>query len=191
MAEQETDKLLKNNLNKDFVYNFFITNKLDEYILEKYIGYFDEFYQFERIVSNEVPEDWWIEFIEKEADIYLLWCLISVYQILSKSFLEKHSNKLIWDLISEYQNLSEDFIERHANKVDWVGISSRQKLSEPFIEKNCDKVDWYMISKHQKLSESFIERHSEEVDWNSISSFQKLSEEFINFIISEIIRRIY
>ena len=178
MVEQETDKLLKNNLNKDFVYNFFITNKLDEYILEKYIGYFDEFYQFERIVSNEVPEDWWIEFIEKEADIYLLWCLVSDSQDISESFIERHSNKVNWKLISIYQKLSEEFIEKHSKKLNWGMISIHQKLSEGFIERHSEEVVWYYISKHQKLSESFIERHSDKVNWKSIAEYQDLSEDF-------------
>ena len=178
MAEQETDKLLKNNLNKDFVYNFFITNKLDEYILEKYIGYFDEFYQFERIVSNKVPEEWWIEFVENKFGIKELWDIISFSQILSEVFIERHSNEVNWRFISMYQNLSEGFIERHLNKVDWYWISKYQILSESFIERHCKEVNWYFISRFQKLSEEFIEKHSDKLNWKSIAEYQDLSEDF-------------
>ena len=179
MTEQEVKELLRNNLNICFISDFFVINKLDESILEKYIGYFDEFYRFEKIVSNEVPEGWWIEFVENELDIEDLWYFISRHQILSESFINKHSNKVNWFFISLCQELSESFIERYIDKVNWNMISCEQKLSEEFIERHYDKVSWLCISKHQKLSEEFIERHSEEVNWYLISKCQKLSDIFL------------
>ena len=186
MTEEKMKELLKNNLNKNYISKFFEYENLEEEFIERYIGYFDEFYQFEKIVSNEVPENWWIEFIENEFGIEELWSLISVYQKLSEGFIERHSNKVNWYFISSCQKFSEKFIEKHSDKVDWVGISSKQKLSEPFIEKNCDKVDWYFISKHQNLSESFIEKHSDKVDWYMISQRKNISKQFIKKYKKEI-----
>ena len=117
MTEKELKELLKNNLNEDFVSNFFVKEKLDEEILEKYVGYFDPLYQFEKIVSEKTPENWWIEFIENEFDIEELWLYTSFFQKLSKEFIERHSNQVDWDYISECQNLSEEFIERYSSKV--------------------------------------------------------------------------
>ena len=178
MNKREVKEILKNNLNKYCVYNFFAKEKLDEDILEKYIGYFDEFYQFEKIVSEEVPEDWWIEFIEDKFGIEELWSLISKYQKLPESFIEKHIDKLNFSDISKFQKLSDDFISKYSDYLEWHLISCYQNLSESLIDRYSDKVDWYLISGNQKLSESFIEKHSKEVRWHLISKYQKLSEEF-------------
>ena len=155
MTEKELSQLLKFHLNEDFVSNLFVNEKLDEDILEKYVGYFDEFYRFEKIVCNEVPEDWWIEFIENEFGIEELWYYISKFQDLSEKFIERHFDKIDWNCISEYQKLSEGFIDRHSKKLNWNFISIHQKLSEGFIAKHADKVDWFYISRFQKLSEEF------------------------------------
>ena len=163
MTEKKLSQLLRNNLNKDFVSDLFAKEKLDESILEKYIGYFDEFYQFEKIACNEVPEDWWIEFVENEFGIEELWDMISIFQELSEEFIERHSNEVDWYFISIHQELSESFIERYFDKIDWFWISKHQKLSESFIEKHSDKVDWGMILIFQKLSDGFIKKHSKEV----------------------------
>ena len=95
MTEQEVKELLKNNLKEKFVFNFFKKEKLDESILEKYVGYFDPLYQFEKIVLEKTPENWWIEFVENELDIEDLWYFISRHQNLSESFIERHSDKVI------------------------------------------------------------------------------------------------
>ena len=163
MTEKKLSQLLRNNLNKDFVSDFFAKEKLDEDILEKYIGYFDPLYQFEKIVLGEVPEDWWIEFIENEFGIEELWDMISIFQELSEEFIERHSKEVDWYFISIHQELSESFIERYFDKIDWFWISKHQKLSESFIEKHSDKVDWGMILIFQKLSDGFIKKHSKEV----------------------------
>ena len=178
MTEEEVSQLLKNNLNEDFVYDFFITNKLDEDILEKYIGYFNLLYQFEKIVLEEEPENWWIEFVEKEINIQYLWNYISCFQKLSENFISRHFNQLNCREIFINQKLSESFIERNNDKMDWNLISKYQKLSESFIERYLDKVNWIWISSRQKLSEGFIEKHADKVDWFWISKCQKLSEEF-------------
>ena len=178
MKNKKISNLLKNNLNEQFITYFFKNEELDESILEKYIGYFDELYQFERIVSNEVPEDWWIEFVENEFDIQYLWTLISEYQILSELFIEKHSEEVNWSAISIYQKLSEGFIERHYKEVDWDYISKYQKLSESFIERYSKKVEWISISKYQILSEEFIEKHFDKVNRYSILKYQNISEKF-------------
>ena len=178
MTEEEVSQLLKNNLNEDFVYDFFITNKLDEDILEKYIGYFNLLYQFEKIVLEEEPENWWIEFVEKEINIQYLWNYISCFQKLSENFISRNFNQLNCREIFINQKLSESFIERNNDKMDWNLISKYQKLSESFIERYLDKVNWIWISSRQKLSEGFIEKHADKVDWFWISKCQKLSEEF-------------
>ena len=178
MTEEEVSQLLRNNLNEDFVYDLFITNKLDEDILEKYIGYFNLLYQFEKIVLEEEPENWWIEFVEKEINIQYLWNYISCFQKLSENFISRHFNQLNCREIFINQKLSEEFIERNNDKMDWNLISKYQELSESFIERHSDKVDWYLISKCQKLSEEFIERYSDKVNWNMILCNQTLSEEF-------------
>ena len=95
MTEQEVKELLKNNLKEKFVFNFFKKEKLDESILEKYIGHFDEPYQFEKIVLEKTPENWWIEFVKDNFYVEELWSCISKHQILSESFIEKHSDKVI------------------------------------------------------------------------------------------------
>ena len=122
MNEKEAVEFLKNNLNGEAVEEFFRTEKLSESFLEKYVGYFDELYQFEKISCNEDPEDWWIEFVENKFGI-----------------------KKLWKMISRFQDLSEEFIERHADEVDWFWISEDQKLSEDFIERHADEVDWSLI----------------------------------------------
>ena len=171
MTEENMKELLKNNLNKNYISKFFEYENLEEEFIERYIGYFDEFYQFEKIVSNEVPENWWIEFIENEFGIEELWSLISVYQKLSEGFIERHSNKVNWYFISSCQKLSEEFIERHSEEVDWCSISKFQKLSESFIEKHSEEVNWYIISKCQKLSDIFLKKHRKEIENGFFSSF--------------------
>ena len=47
------------------------------------------------------------------------WYLISEYQKLSESFIEKHNNKVDWYRISEYQTLSKKFIRKH-NIISWL-----------------------------------------------------------------------
>ena len=59
---------------KYYISDFFVYNKLDESILEKYIGYFDPLCQFEMIVTNKIPESWWIKFVENESVIKKLVC---------------------------------------------------------------------------------------------------------------------
>ena len=178
MTEQEVKELLKNNLNKVFVFRFFKNEKLDEEILEKYVGYFDPLYQFEKIVLEKSPEKWWIEFVENELDIQYLWTCISSNQKLSESFIDRHSKEVDWYFISIYQKLSEEFIEKHSKKVNWNMISQYQKLSEEFIEKYSDKICWESVSIYQKLSESFIERHSDKVNLIYVSNSQDLKELF-------------
>ena len=148
MTEQTVNQLLKFHLNEDFVYDFFKNYKLDEEILEKYVGYFDPLYRFEKIVLEEEPENWWIEFVENEFGIKKLWYMISRFQELSEGFIERHSKKVEWVEISINQNLSESFIERHSDKMNWNMISQYQKLSEDFIERHADEVDWYYIAKY-------------------------------------------
>ena len=65
-----------------------IRKKYSEKTLEKYIEYFN----------------------------YEDWFYISIYQILSEKFIEKHSDKVHWTNISWYQKLSEEFIEKHSDK---------------------------------------------------------------------------
>ena len=151
MNEKEAVEFLKNNLKGEAVEEFFRTEKLSESFLEKYVGYFDEFYQFENTVLGEMPENWWIDFIENEADIKKLWSFISEYQKLSESFIEKYSKKLSWYSISAHQKLSESFIERHADEVDWYCISWKQTLSEDFIERHDDEVDWKISLKDMMM----------------------------------------
>ena len=179
MTEQEIKELLKNNLNEYYVYNLFINEKLDESILEKYIGYFDPLCQFEMIVTNKIPESWWIKFVENESVIKKLWDIISTFQKLSEEFIERHFKELNYYSISEYQKLSEEFIEKYSKKLSWYSISKFQHLSEEFVERHSDKVNWHFISKFQKLSDDFIERHSDNVDWYYISIYKKVSEDFI------------
>ena len=179
MTEKEVSQLLKFHLNKDFVSNFFVKEKLDEDILEKYVGYFDPLYQFDIIASNKEPEEWWIEFVENKFGIKRLWLYTSSFQKLSELFIKKHSEEVDWCLISKYQELSEGFIEKNLELVSWYSISIYQKLSEDFIERHSDRLDWSLISIHQNLSEDFIERHVEEVNWGIIEKFQNLSKEFL------------
>ena len=108
----------------------------------------------------------------------------------NKRYLQKTLEKNIklfdendWEKVSIYQKLSESFIEKHSNKVDWYWISGYQDLSEKFIEKYSDKVYWGWICKYQNLSEQFIEKYSDKVEWWYISEFQVLS---LNFIIKNI-----
>jgi hypothetical protein len=69
-----------------------------------------------------------------------------------------------WNWVSIYQVLSEEFIEKHLNKLDLFYVSAFQKLSEKFIEKHSDKLNWDNISKFQKLSEQFIKKHINKIN---------------------------
>ncbi len=40
----------------------------------------------------------------------------------------KHEDKINWELVSQYQSLSETFIEKYANKLDWIYIAEYQTL---------------------------------------------------------------
>ena len=84
-----------------------------------------------------------------------------------------------WDEISIYQKLSKEFINEFKDYVDWCYISCHQNLSENFIREFQYKVKWKYISKYQKLSEDFIREFQDDVDWDEISEYQKLSSEFI------------
>lgn len=87
------------------------------------------------------------------------WWYMSVYQVLTESFIDKYKDKVKWDIISVMQVLSEEFIEKHNDRVNWYGISDNQKLSEQFIEKHKNIVEWYLIIKHQNLSYVFLDKH--------------------------------
>ena len=151
----------------------FLVEALGEVITECYKSVTNKIKILEEITDIEKFFDDYID------DFEVNWNYISLYQKLSKEFIEKHKNKIDWDRISIYQTLSEEFIEKHYDKVKWYFISIYQKLSESFIKKHSNKVDWDNISQHQTLSEDFIEKYNDKVNWWNISEYQKLSEEFI------------
>jgi hypothetical protein len=89
-------------------------------------------------------------------------------------FTKKH-----WEYISLYQILSETFIEKYKDLVDWLYISRCQILSESFIDQNSDKVYWYCISEYQNLSENFILNNLEYININQLEHNRHISKETI------------
>jgi len=80
-------------------------------------------------------------------------------------------------LVSQYQKLSESFIDKFQDRVDWHYISIYQKLSEEFIKKFQGKLNLYYISKYQKLSQAFIKKYNikiSENNWLYVSEYQKM-----------------
>ena len=88
-----------------------------------------------------------------------------VYDIRNKCFdmLDNNKKKINWDWISVYQTLSKSFIEKYKDKVDWYCISRYQTLSESFIEKYKNKVNWYCISQYQTLSKEFKKKYMDKL----------------------------
>ena len=111
------------------------------------------------LIDNKYSIDELEAFIDNNELTYNDWCNISVYQILTETFIEKYSDKIQWYITSAYQILSEAFIDKHSDRVNWYNISYNQILSEPIIEKYKDKVVWHYIMLYQKLSYEFMEKH--------------------------------
>jgi hypothetical protein len=92
------------------------------------------------------------------------WPLISKYQTLSESFIEKYSDRVSWHYISIYQRLSEEFIIKHSNKFDWRWISHYQKLYEEFIKKHINKIDIGCLMENKKVSKKTKNKIKKEIN---------------------------
>ena len=123
----------------------------------------------------------YIKLLDKNS-VRIDWFAISMCQILSEEFIDRHVNDVFWHSVSKYQKLSESFIAKHSSRVDWMEIFEFQKLSPMFIAVNAgnSSLYWTVISMFQKLNEKFIEAHADKVRWSVIFRCQSLSEEFID-----------
>ena len=111
------------------------------------------------------------------------WLCMSLYQILSESFIEKFEDKVHWYCISKYQTLSEPFIEKWKDKIDWYCISAWQTLSERFIEKWKYEVNWDCLLNNKNIhwhefSEEFFDRYNEYLNLKEIHKRRSFSKQF-------------
>ena len=111
------------------------------------------------------------------------WLCISLYHVLSESFIEKFQDKVDWNYISGFQELSESFIEKFEDKVEWFSISTFQKLSEPFIEKFEDKIHWNSLLRNPNIcwhefSEEFFDKYYQHLDLEEMNKRRSFSRVF-------------
>lgn len=116
--------------------------------------------------------------------------VISRYQNLSESFIDKHKDELNWNIISEYQTLSEDFIETHKSYVIFKFLMKNEKLSQDFIYKYKKEISWFDVFFYQKLSNDFIVKITKEHLYpqyycKTLINHQELSEDTIEIIKNE------
>lgn len=111
------------NIQRDWAgMSFFVTNDMDQKIIERFKENIDWKYCLEqRHFSGE--------FIERNID-YFKW-------------LNKHTKLQLWKTLSFFQpNLTNKFIQKYEKKLDWALMSSNQNLSQYIMLKFMDKISW-------------------------------------------------
>ena len=110
------------------------------------------------------------------------------------TFFVKHH----WDVVSLWQLLSESFIEKYSDYVNWSYIIERQKLSQKFIEKMISRgyiqivgenID--TIIKCQHVDDDFVMKYINFVNINSLVTRRKLSEQIIKSVFSKVTKLHY
>ena len=111
-------------------------------------------------------------FIENNIDkiTHASWLEISDYQILSETFMSKHTDKLGWVWISQSQTLSETFMEKYSDFLHWDWASLKQKMSLSFLLKNIDKINLERIKSNNQID------HEELVDFQ-FEVFARLAQQ--------------
>lgn len=83
--------------------------------------------------------------------------------------------------------LTDTFMERHLNELDFSRLFIKQSMSEEFVERNFELLKtqplFQWVFARNSFSEEFLDKHSEDFDssfyWKQIARWQKISPNFI------------
>lgn len=83
--------------------------------------------------------------------------------------------------------LTDTFMERHLNELDFTRLFMRQNMSEEFVERNFKLLKtqplFQWVFARNSFSEEFLDKHSEDFNlsfyWEQIARWQKISPNFI------------
>lgn len=139
--------------------------------------YFNKFEIRDLLIFQNVPKE------ILEDNIHLMDMeMVSEYQILDESFIEKFENKINFKKIGENNQFSDKFILKYKHKLDIKLFCRTQNLNDHVIKdliSNNLEVCFETISWRQDLGQDFIKEYFMFLDKDDIVSYQNITESFM------------
>jgi hypothetical protein len=105
--------------------------------------------------------------------------LVSKYQVLSTSDIDRYKDKLDWQCICKYQKLDSYLMRNFKNFLDLNLVARFQVLDPEIIREMKDELDFDIVCKYQILGEDLMEELIDYIDYETVSTYQILSVGFI------------
>lgn len=135
----------------DWMTTLMYQNTLTEYMLFKYLDYF----QLHNVLMFiELNESTLIHIVENYTLKDIHWNAIGIYQTLSDDFLRKYLKHLDPKIVSENQHLEMEFIADYANDLDWDILCLFQGTytwTVDFIKKHRHFINFDLFFKNEAL----------------------------------------
>lgn len=101
-----------------------------------------------------------------------LYIPLSLENLLTDTFMERHLNELDFSKLFVSQNMSEEFVERNFKLLEsqplFQWVFARNSFSEEFLDKHSEDFRfsfyWEQIARWQKISPNFIRKYRDKID---------------------------